>query len=152
MKQLYVPYYPTLSIEKILQFAWQFERVRGFLPASRDIPMLPRQVSFLVYNICAPPSDLVFCVVQWIINVCYCVIGNPFSDFIRERVNERNESLAERRDLNVEIDAEFLDVIRASSAVSTTKGNSAMLCKVGSKRRRTKAEMDEFKSLQENQF
>ena len=67
-------------------------------------------------------------------------------------MNERNESLADRRDLNVEIDNEFLDIIRASSAVSTQMGNSAMLCKIGSKRRRTKAEMDEHKSLQENQF
>ena len=67
-------------------------------------------------------------------------------------MNERNESLAVRQDLNVEVDPEFLEVIRNSTAISTQKGNSAMLCKVGSKRRRTKAEIDEFKSLQENQF
>ena len=67
-------------------------------------------------------------------------------------MNQRNESLAVRQDLNVELDPEFLEVIRNSTAISTQKGNSAMLCKAGSKRRRTKAEIDEFKSLQENQF
>ena len=89
---------------------------------------------------------------QWILNVCYGVIGAPIANFVRQRVDERNQELAERQDFNVAIDPEILSVIKASTAISTQKGNSAMLLKVGSKRRRTKAEMDEFRAQQENQF
>ena len=53
--------------------------------------------------------------------------------------------MAERRDLNIDIDPDLLAVFRASNAISTQKGSSAGLLKVGSKRRRTKAEMEELK-------
>ena len=71
---------------------------------------------------------------------------------MRDRIETRNESLAERQDLNVEVDPEILEVIRGSTAISTTTGNSAHLLKVGSKRRRTKAEMEEFRALQDGQL
>ena len=50
--------------------------------------------------------------------------------------------------MNVQIDPEIMDIIQNSTAVSTQKGNSAHLLKVGSKRRRTRAELEEIK-LQE---
>ena len=57
--------------------------------------------------------------IQWILNVSYTIIGNEFAQFVRQRIEERNESLADRQDLNVAIDPEILEVIRASTAVST---------------------------------
>ena len=36
--------------------------------------------------------------------------------------------------------------------MSTQPGNSANLLKIGSKRRRTRAEIEEFRSLQDNQL
>ena len=44
----------------------------------------------------------------------------------------------------------MLAVIQASNAISTTKGSSAYLLKVGSKRRRTRAEMEEFRAIRDN--
>ena len=84
--------------------------------------------------------------------MCYAVIGAPIASFVRQRVDERNTQLAERQDFNVAIDPEILDVIQNSTAISTSKGSAAMLCKIGSKRRRTRAEMDEFHAQQANQF
>ena len=84
--------------------------------------------------------------------MCYTVVGAPIAQFVRERIETRNESLADRQDLNVEVDPEILEVIRGSTAIATSTGNSAHLLKVGSKRRRTKAEMEEFRDLQENQL
>ena len=63
----------------------------------------------------------------------------------------RNEKLAQDQDLNIAIDPDILAVIRSSTAVSTQKGNSAALLKVGSKRRRTKVEMEEFRHMEETQ-
>ena len=84
--------------------------------------------------------------------MCFAVIGAPIASFVRQRVDERNTQLAERQDFNVAIDPEILDVIQNSTAISTSKGSAAMLCKIGSKRRRTRAEMDEFHAQQASQF
>lgn len=45
VEHLYVPYYKTLTIESMLEFAGQFENVRSYFPDDRDLPNLPRQVS-----------------------------------------------------------------------------------------------------------
>ena len=47
--------------------------------------------------------------------------------------------------MNVEIDPEIMEIIMGSTAVSTQKGSAAHLLKVGSKRRRTRAEIEEIK-------
>ena len=60
-------------------------------------------------------------------------------------IEERNRKLAEKQDLNIEIDPDIMAVIQASTAVSTQKGNSAYLLKIGSKRRRTRVELEELK-------
>jgi hypothetical protein len=77
------------------------------------------------------------------------VIGKPFSDFTRHQCQVRNEELATKNDLNIQIDPEILKVIQASSAISTQKGSSVGLLKIGSKRRRTKAEFEELQREQE---
>ena len=33
---------------------------------------------------------------RFVLNVCFTIIGAPFSQFVRERIDFRNESLAER--------------------------------------------------------
>ena len=73
------------------------------------------------------------------------MIGRPFSDFVRCRVDFRNESLAEKEDRNIEIDPMIMDIITNSTAVSTMKGRSTGLLKIGVKRRRTRAELEELK-------
>ena len=73
------------------------------------------------------------------------MIGEPFTDWVRAQIEERNSGLADRNDMNVEIDPEIMQVIQNSTAVSTQKGNAAYLLKVGSKRRRTRAELEELK-------
>lgn len=84
--------------------------------------------------------------------MCHTVIGEPFSSFVRERSEERNESLAERQDLNIAIDPEILQIIKSSTAISTQTGSAAHLLKIGSKRRRTKAEIDEYRQIQDERM
>jgi hypothetical protein len=64
----------------------------------------------------------------------------------------RNEELASRQDLNIAIDPEILKVIQQSTAISTQKGNSVGLLKIGSKRRRTRAELDELAEEEERRY
>ena len=84
------------------------------------------------------------------VNVCSTVICQPFTDWVRAMIEERNHKLAEKQDLNVEIDPDIMAVIQASTAVSTQKGNSAYLLKIGSKRRRTRVELEELKKEEED--
>ena len=42
VKYLYAPQYSTLSLEKLLGFALQFQDLEVYLPEERDIPILPR--------------------------------------------------------------------------------------------------------------
>lgn len=46
--------------------------------------------------------------------------------------------------MNIMVDPEILEIIKSSTAVATQKGSSANLLKIGSKRRRTRAELDEL--------
>ena len=89
--------------------------------------------------------------VQWIANVCYSVIGDDFANFVRAAIEARNEGVAQKQHLHVEVDPEILAVINASTAVSTSKGNAAHLMKINSKRRRTRAEMEEFRAMGDGQ-
>ena len=89
--------------------------------------------------------------VQWIANVCYTVIGRDFADFVRQQIESRNEYVANKQNLAVDVAPEFLAIINASTAVSTHKGSSAMLMKMSSKRRRTRAEMEEFRAMGDQQ-
>lgn len=113
---------------------------------------LPRQVRLLAsYITVLSLISLLYCI-QWILNVCYTVLGNGFSDFVREKINERNETLVDRQDLNIAIDPTILDVIMNSSSIAVSKGAAQNSLKIGSKRRRTRAEIDEYRAQQENQF
>ena len=85
--------------------------------------------------------------VQWIANVCYSVIKQDFADFVRNQIEARNEYVANKQHLAVDVDPEILAIINASTAVSTQKGSAAMLMKRNSKRRRTRAEMEEFRAM-----
>ena len=42
VKYLYVPFYDTLSIKKMIEFASSFDGVDLYFPLERDIPALPR--------------------------------------------------------------------------------------------------------------
>ena len=53
--------------------------------------------------------------------------------------------MAEKHDYNIQIDPAILDIIKNSTSVSTQKGSSVGLLKIGSKRRRTAAELEELR-------
>ena len=79
------------------------------------------------------------------INVAFTVIGTPFSDFVRNRIDARLKNYASKHDLNIQIDQDILDVVRNSKAISMQKGSASGLLRIGSKRRRTRAELEELK-------
>ena len=69
IKYLACPHYKGTAIKHILEFARKDPRVPKYLPDERDIEKVPR---------------------QWIVNVCYTLIGKPFSDWVGESISSRN--------------------------------------------------------------
>ena len=79
------------------------------------------------------------------IDILYSVIGTPFKKWALEKMEERDQYHREKLGLEVELEPEIARVIRSSGHVTTMKGNSANMLKIGVKRKRTKAEMDAAK-------
>ena len=80
---MYVPQYETLSIERILETARKNPRINDYLPDARDMHKVPR---------------------QWLINVTYTVLGEPFKGWVKTEIENRNEELAKKQNLLIEMD------------------------------------------------
>ena len=83
MKHLHVPQYEGLNTDDILGRARTINDVMNKLPDEREILKCPK---------------------QWIINIVYTVAGEPFADWVRQKVKDRNEALALKKDLNINVD------------------------------------------------
>ena len=55
---------------------------------------------------------------EWICNVCATVMGTVFTDWLKEQIRDRNEEVKDKKDLNIELDADVAAAFRASTAVS----------------------------------
>ena len=64
-------------------------------------------------------------------------------------MEQRDEEMKEKRGLLIELEPAIARIIQSSGHVSTEKGRSAEMLKIGVKRKRTKAEMDAAKLEQE---
>ena len=83
IKTLYAPCYKGLKIETFLEHGLQYPLVKDYFPDARDHHRLPR---------------------QWIINVIFTIVGEPVKDFVQKHIKERNDELAEKRHLMIELD------------------------------------------------
>jgi len=135
-----VPCYEGLNVERMLEMGQQYEEVRLHLPDERDIRRLPR---------------------QWIINIIYSIVGDPFRNWVKDLVRNRNDVLATKNDLMIELDPEIQKAFHNSVNISSkcnryihafnmliifffytaTKGRGVHILKPGSKRRRTQVDM-----------
>lgn len=64
------------------------------MPIGREIPKLPK---------------------QWIANVCATVLKDTFTNWVKERVKERNEKIVLKQGLAIEMDPEIAAAFHAST-------------------------------------
>ena len=93
-----MPYYEGLSIEKILAFGKKFPQVVNYLPEERDIHRLPR---------------------AFIVNIINTIVKEPFRDWVSDRIKDRNDEIAVKRNLNIELDPEIALAFRNSVNISS---------------------------------
>ena len=55
---------------------------------------------------------------QWICNIGASVIGAPFQNWVSERINERNETAVEKKNMLIAMDPTVAAAFHASTAVS----------------------------------
>ena len=98
VKVLYAPQYENLSIDRILEQARKAAHVNNYLPEDRDMHKVPR---------------------QWLINVAYTLVGEPFSDWVKAEIANRNEELARKQKLLIEMDTEIAKAFDKSANISS---------------------------------
>ena len=93
ISHLHVPQYKGLSIEAILKWAKKDDpSINEYLPAEIDQPKLAR---------------------QWVMNLCYTILGRPFANFITMAIEDRNEKLTTKHDLMINLDPEVAKAFHA---------------------------------------
>ena len=83
VKAVNVPQYKNLTVEDVLAFAHEGREVEHYLPDVVDIKKLPK---------------------QWICNICAAVMGAAFREWVSIRIEERNEEMADNRNLMIHMD------------------------------------------------
>lgn len=121
LRPINVPYYKGLTIEAILQWGSQFPQVVDALPVPKECLKLER---------------------SFICNLIHTIVGPPFAKWVDDKVNERNQRVAIEGNQIINMDPIMAKIFKESTQVSTTNGNSCHMLKAGSKRRRTRAEIE----------
>ena len=99
VKYINVPQFDGLSIEDMLDFA----RVRTEAPMD-VFPMVPRELEKL-------PR-------QYIANCIFTIVGKPFQDWIKARMEERNRKITHEK-ATIEMDSQIAAIYQASTAISS---------------------------------
>ena len=56
---------------------------------------------------------------EWIYNVIATVLGDVFTDWVKDLIDDRNEDIRDKRKLDIELDPDVAEAFRASTAVSS---------------------------------
>ena len=56
---------------------------------------------------------------QWLINVAYTVIGEPFNAWIKDEIANRNEELARKQNLLIDMDPEIAQAFHRSVNINS---------------------------------
>ena len=97
-KNLHVPLYKGLSIESMLEMGTQDKHVAEHLPDERDIRRLPR---------------------AWVCNLIYSLKGDEFREWVSGLIRGRNEHLALKNDLMIELDPQIAEAFKISQNISS---------------------------------
>ena len=98
VKHIHIPQYEGLDVKKILDWAAQYPDAMMHLPESRKETMkMPK---------------------EYICNVLHTTIGDPFYQWVMERIAARDKKVIENHNEAIEMDPEMAAVFYASTSVS----------------------------------
>ena len=92
-----MPQYENLTLDLILDFGLSHKAVEDCLPIMREIRKMPR---------------------QYICNVIYTKVGDPFSKWVARNCEERNEKFTQKHSLEIKLQSRIAEAALASTAVN----------------------------------
>ena len=94
-----VPHYEGPSVDDILAYLQNHEVFWRYVPElHKEVIKLPK---------------------QWVVNIAWTVVGKPFGEWVRERIEERNYKVAVEKNLLIQMDPEVAETFKKSTAVSS---------------------------------
>ena len=81
--------------------------INDYLPEDRDMHKIPR---------------------QWLINVAYTIVGEPFSTWVKAEIANRNEELAKKQNLLIDMDPEIARAFHGSVNISSKSNHPPDTC------------------------
>ena len=97
VKHIAVPFYENLKLDFILDFGLAYPKVVDCLPCIREIRKMPR---------------------QYVVNVIYTLVGEPFAKWVTVRCEERNQKFTENHGLEIKLQSRIAQAAAASTAVN----------------------------------
>lgn len=98
IQHLQVPQYEGLAVGAMLIFIQEHREVFKYLPDQVEIQKCPK---------------------QWLINVIYTVVQDPFGVWVKQQIESRNQRVAVVKNLLIDMDPEVAEAFAASTAVSS---------------------------------
>ena len=97
-----MPYYESLSLEKIKEFCRaQPNDIDRYFPDRQELHKISR---------------------EWICNVIATVLEDGFTDWVGEQIQARNEEVTDKKEMNIEFDEDIAAAFKASTSVSCKFG------------------------------
>ena len=121
-----MPQYENLNIPKILAKAKETPRVADYLMDDRDMHRVPR---------------------QWLVNVAYTLIGDPFNTWVTEQIAQRNHEIAQKQKLLIDMDPAIALAFNNSVNISSKYIICDLLASGGDERRRNSSSLFPVHSL-----
>ena len=66
---------------------------------------------------------------EYIGNVVFTIIGQPFQNWVNQRIERRNAKISSDQNLSIQMDPEIAELFKNSTSVSVSKGVSGNLMK-----------------------
>ena len=93
-----MPHYDNLSLKKIQAYCQTLENdIDSYLPDKQELHKISR---------------------EWICNIIATQLKNVFTDWLKKQIEERNEYVRDKREMDIEFDADVAAAFQASTSVS----------------------------------
>ena len=94
---IHVPSFENLNMAQIFAFFNNDQTILQFLPDGKELRKVPK---------------------AWVCNVAATVLGMPFIDWVKARIDERNAAVVQEKNLAIQMDEDVAQCFFASTAVS----------------------------------
>jgi hypothetical protein len=87
-----------LAIKQIMGFAHMWPQCLPYLPIQKELAKVPK---------------------QWISNVIFSIVGESYSDWVKQRIVDRNAKIVIKNNLNIDMDPAIALAFANSNAISS---------------------------------